>query len=261
MLLLAGYILLGAAAGLTAGIFGLGGGIIIVPALIFTFSYLNFPPDVLTHLAVGTSLSTILFTSLSAIYVHHQRLAIDWPLAAKLSAGMLFGGLIGAYFAEFMSGALLQRIFAFYAVSVALQMWFSWSPKGVLKLPLQLGCAALGTVIGIISGLFGIAGGSLVVPVLTLYRVQITRAIATSAVTGFPIALSGSIGYLLMGLNNPDLPENSLGYIYWPATLGIIISSTVFAKFGAKLAHRLPPDKLKKLFSLVLLAVAAKLFL
>ncbi|WP_028865553.1 sulfite exporter TauE/SafE family protein [Psychromonas aquimarina] len=261
MLLLAGYLLLGAAAGLTAGIFGLGGGIIIVPALIFTFSYLNFPPDVLTHLAVGTSLSTILFTSLSAIYVHHQRLAIDWPLAGKLSAGMLAGGLIGAYFAEFMSGALLQRIFALYAVSVALQMWFSWSPKGALQLPRQAGCAALGGVIGIISGLFGIAGGSLVVPVLTLYRVQITRAIATSAVTGFPIALSGSIGYLLMGLNNPDLPENSFGYIYWPATLGIILSSTFFAKIGARLAHRLPPQKLKKLFSFMLLLVAAKLFL
>ena len=113
-MLLLGYILLGAIAGLVAGVFGLGGGIIIVPTLIFTFSYLHFPPEVLTHLAVGTSLSTILFTSLSAIYVHHKKLAIDWSLAVKLSVGMLLGGLIGAYFAEFMSGVILQRIFAFY---------------------------------------------------------------------------------------------------------------------------------------------------
>ena len=259
-MLLLGYILLGAAAGLIAGIFGLGGGIIIVPALIFTFSCLNFPAEVLTHLAVGTSLSTILFTSLSAIYVHHRKLAIDWPLAVKLSLGMLVGGIIGASLAEFMSGAVLQRIFAFYALSVALQMWFSWLPEAVLTLPRRFGCGLLGAGIGTISGLFGIAGGSLVVPILTLYRVKITKAIATSAVTGFPIALSGSIGYIVMGWNNPALPENSIGYVYWPAMLGIILSSTIFAKFGATLAHRLAPRKLKKSFAVVLLIIAIKLF-
>ncbi len=259
-MLLLGYMLLGAIAGLIAGIFGLGGGIIIVPTLIFTFSYLNFPTEVLTHLAVGTSLSTILFTSLSAIYVHHRKLAIDWSLAFKLSVGMLLGGLIGAYFAEFMSGVILQRIFALYTVSVALQMWFAWSPKAILTLPKQLGCAFLGGGIGIVSGLFGIAGGSLVVPVLTLYRIKITQAIATSAVTGFPIALSGSIGYIMMGWNNPSLPESSFGYVYWPAMLGIISSSTIFAKFGAMLAHHLSPIKLKKMLSIVLMLVAIKLF-
>ena len=258
---LLGYILLGAVAGLIAGVFGLGGGIIIVPTLIFTFSYLNFPADVLTHLAVGTSLSTILFTSLSAIYVHHKKLAIDWSLAIKLSLGMIFGGLIGAYVAEFMSAAVLQRIFAFYSISVALQMWFSWSPKAILTLPARFGCALLGSAIGIISGLFGIAGGSLVVPVLTLYRVKITQAIATSAVTGFPIALSGTVGYIIMGWNNPALPENSFGYVYWPEMLGIILSSTAFAKFGALLAHRVSPRKLKKLFAVMLIFVAVKLLI
>lgn len=260
-MLILGYLLLGATAGLIAGIFGLGGGIIIVPTLIFTFSCLNFPAEVLTHLAVGTSLSTILFTSLSAIYVHHRKLAIDWPLACQLSLGMLIGGIIGASLAEFMSGALLQRIFAFYALSVALQMWFSWLPKAVLSLPRRFGCGLLGAGIGMVSGLFGIAGGSLVVPILTLYRVKITKAIATSAVTGFPIALSGSIGYIVMGWNNPALPENSFGYVYWPAMLGIILSSTIFAKFGALLAHRLSPRKLKKCFALVLVLIAIKLFI
>jgi len=258
-MVLLGYLLLGAIAGLIAGIFGLGGGIIIVPALIFTFTYLNFPPEVLTHLAVGTSLSTILFTSLSAIYVHHRKLRIDWSLAAQLSLGMLFGGLMGAYFAEFMSGVLLQRIFAFYSLSVALQMWFSWSPKAALTLPKKLGCTMLGGVVGVFSGMFGIAGGSLIVPILTLYRIKITQAIAISAVTGFPIALSGTIGYMIMGWNNPSLPENSIGYLYWPAMLGIILSSTLFAKFGAMLAHNLHPVKVRKMFSIVLLLVAIAL--
>lgn len=260
-MLLLGYILLGAIAGLIAGIFGLGGGIIIVPTLIFTFSYLDFPAQVLTHLAVGTSLATILFTSVSAIYVHHRKLAIDWSLALKLSVGMLFGGLIGAYFADFMPGALLQRIFAVYCVCVALQMWFAWSPKAILTVPARLGCILLGGAIGMVSGLFGIGGGSLVVPVLTLYRVKITQAIATSAVTGFPIAVSGTVGYIIMGWGNPSLPQGSLGYVYWPAMLGIILSSTAFAKFGALLAHRLPSRKLKKLLALVLVVVAIKLFI
>ncbi|MFT6986642.1 MAG: putative membrane protein YfcA [Psychromonas sp.] len=258
-MLLLGYMLLGAVAGLIAGIFGLGGGIIIVPALIFTFTYLNFPAEVLTHLAVGTSLSTILFTSLSAIYVHHRRLAINWSLAFNLSIGMLFGGLIGAYFAEFMSGVLLRRIFAFYSISVALQMWFSWLPKAILTPPKKLGCTLLGSAIGVFSGLFGIAGGSLVVPILTLYRTKITQAIAISAVTGFPIALSGTIGYIVMGWHNTALPDNSFGYVYWPAMLGIVLSSAIFAKFGAMLAYRLPSRKLQKMFSIVLLLVAIKL--
>jgi len=260
VLILLGYILLGAIAGLIAGVFGLGGGIIIVPTLIFTFSFLNFPSEILTHLAVGTSLSTILFTSLSAIYVHHQKSAINWSLAINLSLGMLVGGLIGAYFAELFSGELLQKAFALYCLTVAYQMWFSWRPKAVLQLPKKAGLSVLGSIIGSISGLFGIAGGSLVVPILTLYRVKITQAIATASATGFPIAFSGSIGYILTGWDMKQLPEYSVGYIYLPATFGIIISSTVFAKLGAKLVHRLPADKLKKLFAIVLLLVAIKLF-
>lgn len=261
MLLVVSYLLLGAVAGLIAGVFGLGGGIIIVPTLIFTFSYLNFSPEVATHLAVGTSVASISFTSLSAIYVHHKKLAINWSLAIKLSTGMIVGGLIGASLADVLSGVILQRAFALYAFAVALQMWFSWRPKASLTLPDRLGCGLLGTAIGTVSGLFGIAGGSLVVPILTLYRIKITETIATAAVTGFPIALSGAFGYLLMGWNNPHLPENSLGYIYLPALLGIITTSTLFAKFGAKLAHRLQPNILKKMLSIGLLLVAFKLLL
>ena len=261
MLILFGYILLGSVAGLTAGVFGLGGGIIIVPALIFTFSFLGFPNEVLTHMAVGTSLSTIMFTSLSAIYVHHKKSVINWVLALKLSVGMILGGLIGAYFADIFSGELLQKLFARYSITVAYQMWFSWRPSGSLTLPTKTGLALLGTIIGMVSGLFGIAGGSLVVPILTLYRMKIKEAIATSSVTGFPIALSGTIGYLLTGLGNVSLPEYSVGYIYLPATLGIILSSTIFAKIGAKLVHRLDSNRLKKSFSIVLLLVAIKLFI
>jgi uncharacterized membrane protein YfcA len=260
MLILFGYMLLGAVAGLIAGVFGLGGGIIIVPSLIFTFSYLNFPHEVLTHLAVGTSLSTILFTSLSAIYVHNKNILINWSLAFKLSIGLLLGGVLSAYFAEFFTGGMLQKAFAIYCFTIAVQMWFSWQPQATLVLPKKLGLACLGTLIGFISGLFGIAGGSLVVPVLTLFRVKMLEAVSTAAVTGFPIALSGTISYIFMGWSNIFTPEYSLGYIYLPATLGIIITSTVFARIGAKLVHTLPVYKTKKAFAIVLLLIACKLF-
>ncbi|KPU82689.1 membrane protein [Psychromonas sp. PRT-SC03] len=253
--------LLGALAGTIAGVFGLGGGIIIVPALIMTFTYLHFPVDVLTHLAVGTSLASIVFTSLSSIYVHQKKHAIHWTLVLKLSFGMILGGFLGAYFADFLSGEMLQRIFSLYALCVALQMWFSWRPKAQLHLPKTPGCAFLGMLIGCVSGLFGIAGGSLVVPILALYRVPIKNAIATSATTGFPIALAGAIGYGIMGLNNASLPEYSQGYIYWPACFGIILTSTFFAKKGARLAHRLEPEKVQKLFAIILVIIACKLFI
>lgn len=261
MTILLAYILLGAVAGLIAGVFGLGGGIVIVPTLIFTFTFLEFPPEVLTHLAVGTSLTTILFTSLSAIYIHQKKRAIDWALCIKLISGLLLGSLLGAYCAHFFSGQLLQRIFAIYSVLVAAQMWFSWRPRGQWRLPKQHGLSLLGGIIGIVSGLFGIGGGTVTVPVLTLYRVPITEAIACAAVSAFPVALAGSVGYLIMGLDHAHLPPYSVGYIYLPAALGIIISSTLFAKIGARLVHQLSPQKLKKTFAIVLLLIAIRLFL
>ena len=253
------YLLLGSLAGLTAGVFGVGGGIIIVPALIFTFGFLGFPAEIATHVAVGTSLSTIIFTSLGSILGHHKKKAINWPLAVNLSVGMILGGLLGAFFAHSLPGAILQKIFATYAFLVAIQMWFSWSPKANWTLPERFGSGVLGVLIGTVSGIFGIAGGSLVVPVLTAYRVKITEAIATSAVTGFPIAISGTIGYILMGWQQAELPEHSIGYVYLPALIAIIATSTVFAKLGASLAHRLDPKKVTKAFSILLFIIAIKL--
>ncbi|MDA7745819.1 sulfite exporter TauE/SafE family protein [Psychromonas sp.] len=259
MLMIVGYLCLGAIAGIIAGLFGLGGGIVIVPTLIFTFTYLNFPTEVLTHLAIGTSLASIIFTSLSTIYVHQKTKTIDWSLALKLSLGMFIGGLLGAYVADLLDGKMLQNIFAVYAIFVAIQMWFSLTPKATQQLPKNFGCSVIGSVVGFVSGLFGIAGGSLVVPVLTFYKVNITRAIATSSATGFPLAISGTFGYLWAGQNAINLPEHSFGYIYWPALFGIVISSTYFAKIGAKLTHRLNPKILKKSFSVLMILVAFEL--
>jgi uncharacterized membrane protein YfcA len=172
---------------------------------------------------------------------------------------MLAGGFVGAYAANFLPGTLLQKIFACYSFIVAVQMWFAWKPKSEWTLPSRFGCTILGGVIGTFSGIFGIAGGSIVVPVLTAYRVKISETIATSAVTAFPLAISGTIGYLLMGLKAENLPEYSIGYIYLPALLGIILTSTIFAKIGASFTHSLDPQRMQKMFAVLLFIIGLKL--
>jgi len=252
------YLILGAAAGLTAGLFGVGGGLIIVPALVFSFTMQELSPIVLTQLAIGTSLATIIFTSISSIKTHHSKGAIDWGLVKRLTVGIIIGAVLGSIFADYLPGETLQVIIGIYALTVAVQMGFNLKPKAEHDLPKGAGLSVAGGVIGAISALFGIGGGSLTVPYLSWCRVEMRNAVATSSACGLPIAVAGVCSYIVTGWNTPELPEYSLGYIYLPAFFGIIITSTVFAKQGAKLAHSLPSHVLKRYFALLLLAVGSK---
>jgi len=252
------YLILGAAAGLIAGLFGVGGGLIIVPALVFSFTFQSISPAVLTQLAIGTSLATIIFTSISSIKTHHGKGAIDWSLVKRLTFGIVIGAILGSIFADYLPGETLQMIIGIYALTVAVQMGFDLKPKAEHDLPKGAGLSVAGGVIGAISALFGIGGGSLTVPYLSWCRVEMRNAVATSSACGLPIAVAGVCSYIVTGWNNPDLPEYSLGYIYLPAFFGIIITSTVFAKQGAKLAHSLPSHILKRYFALLLLGVGSK---
>ncbi|NQZ90718.1 MAG: sulfite exporter TauE/SafE family protein [Moritella sp.] len=252
------YLVLGAAAGLIAGLFGVGGGLIIVPALIFSFNLQDLSPLVLTQVAIGTSLATIIFTSLSSIKTHHSKGAIDWSLVKRLTFGIVIGAVLGSIFADYLPGETLQMIIGIYALIVAVQMGLNLKPKAEHELPTGAGLSVAGGIIGAISALFGIGGGSLTVPYLSWCRVEMRNAVATSSACGLPIAVAGMCTYVITGWNNPELPEYSLGYIYLPAFFGIIITSTVFAKQGAKLAHSLPSHILKRYFALLLLGVGSK---
>ncbi|MFT5880000.1 MAG: putative membrane protein YfcA [Moritella sp.] len=252
------YLVLGAAAGLIAGLFGVGGGLIIVPALIFSFSLQGLSADVLTQVAIGTSLATIVFTSLSAIKTHHSKGAIDWPLVKRLTLGIVAGVVLGSLLADYLPGELLQTIIGIYALIVAVQMGFDLKPKADHVLPKGAGLSVAGGIIGFISALFGIGGGSLTVPYLSWCRVEMRNAVATSSACGLPIAVVGLFSYMMTGWGKAGLPEYSLGYIYLPAFFGIIITSTLFAKQGAKLAHLLPSHVLKRYFAILLLCVAIK---
>ncbi|SDS75890.1 hypothetical protein SAMN05216198_2706 [Halopseudomonas litoralis] len=255
------YLVLGGFAGVLAGLFGVGGGMIIVPVLVYSFALQGFAPEVLTHMAVGTSLATIAFTSINSVRAHNKMGAVRWPLFMWMALGIVFGGFLGAVTASTLSGPLLQKIIGVFAICVAIQMAFELKPKAALGEPGKPGLIAAGGVIGWASSIFGIGGGSLTVPFLVWRSLPMQQAVATSAACGMPIAVAGAISFMWTGWSVETLPGWSLGYVYLPALIGIAATSVFFAGYGARLAHRLSQRLLKRLFALLLVSVGINFLL
>lgn len=255
------YLVLGAAAGIVAGLFGIGGGLLIVPVLVFSFGLQGMSPEVLTHAAVATSLATIVVTSISSVKAHHERGAVRWELFKPLAVGIVLGAVLGVFTADQMKGTHLQIAIGIFAFLVAIQMAFGLKPDAGVTTPSNKGLAGAGGVIGYASAIFGIGGGTLTVPYLTWKRVPMQQAVATSAACGLPIAVMGALTNIAVGWGEPELAQWSLGYIYLPAFFGIIVSSSFCAKIGAKWAHNLPADVLKKIFAVFLLIVSLRFLL
>lgn len=250
--LLAAYLALGAFAGLVAGLLGVGGGLIIVPALASLFAARGFTADSIMQLALGTSLATILFTSLSSTLAHHRRAAVNWPIMLQLAVGIMLGGWLGGVLAEWMGGPLLAVVFGLFELSVAAQMVWGRPPAPHRSAPVRRLNVLAGAVIGALSALLGIGGGTLTVPYLAWHNVDIRQAVGTSAACGLPIALAGALGYILVGRDAGGLPAWSTGYVYWPAVAAISIASVSSAPLGARLAHRLERRRLKRVFAVFL---------
>lgn len=255
------YLLLGAFAGVMAGLLGVGGGLIIVPALAWIFQHQQIAETALMHLAIGTSLATIIATSISSVRAHHQRGAVLWPTVWRLTPGIVTGAWLGAAVADALSSFALQKVFAVFVLLMAAQMGFGAKPAPHRDLPKTAGMLATGGVIGAVSAIVGIGGGSLTVPFLSWCNVPIRQAVATSAACGLPIALAGALGFVVTGLNAPGLPAWSLGYVYGPALLGVALTSMLFAPLGARLAHTLPTEMLKKIFAAFLAVIGVKMLL
>ena len=254
------FAVVGLVAGLIAGMFGLGGGVVMVPAMIYTFGVLAFPDAVLTHLAVGTSLACIVVTAITASWTHWQKQAIDLKLLTPLVPGVVVGAWLGGVVAAQLEGIELQYAFAVFLVFVGITM-LRRVVQDQASLPGRLGLGVSAVVIGGFSSLFGVGGGSMTVPFLRYCGVVMARAVATSAALGLPIAFAGAVSYVVQGWGNPQLPSGATGFIYWPAFLGLVVCSAPASRFGAKLAHRLPAEKLQKAFALVLLVIAAELLI
>lgn len=252
------FLAVGAVAGTLAGLFGIGGGTIIVPAVIFALAAQGVSPEVATHMALATSLTTIVFTSLSSVRTHHQKGAVDWRVVGLMALGIVMGTAVGSLLVADVPGPLLQKIIGVFAILVSIQMWFGLQPARGDK-PVGAGVdVTAGGVIGFASSWFGIGGGTFTVPYLTWRGEEMRRAVATSAACGLPIALTGSVSNIVTGWGNPLLPEWCTGFVFWPAVIGIGLASVPFARVGARLAHSLDQKKLKKAFAVLLALVGIK---
>ncbi len=249
------YPLLGAVSGVLAGLLGIGGGLVIVPTLIFVFPLLDVATDYTAHAAVATSLATVLLTSLSSTWAHQRHNAVEWRLVRGLGIAMLVGACGGALLARELSSDVLRLCFAIFALSVAVQMGWQRYPRFQHRLPARPSLAAAGGMIGLISALVGIGGGTMTVPFLRWCQVPVRHAIATSAACGFPIALGGVLGFsLILSQQTPAFDA-----IQWSAALTIALVSVVTAPVGARWAHQLPTTLLVRLFAIVLALVGIRL--
>lgn len=249
----------GALAGFLAGLLGIGGGMVLVPALIFSFEAQGVSPSVLTHLAIGTSLASIVLTSISSVRTHHAQGGVDVVLFKRLALGLIIGSWLGAQIAHALPARTLQLIIGFFAVWTGLKMFRGSKPVAAnAPLPGAFELNAVGGLIGVASAIFGIGGGSLMVPYLVKQGVAMRRAVGTAAACGFPIAIAGMIGFIYSGWGLSALPAGSTGYIYWPALAGIALTSMLAAHGGALMAHRLPAIQLKRAFGVLLVLVGVR---
>jgi uncharacterized membrane protein YfcA len=238
-----------------------GGGLIIVPVLAFIFSAHHFPEQYVMHLALGTALASIIFTSVSSLRAHHAHGAVNWKVWREITPGVVIGTLLGSVLAAYLSALFLKAFFVVFVFYVGTQMLLDIKPKPSRELPGLPGMFATGNVIGVVSSLVGIGGGTLSVPFMTWCNIRLHQAIGTSAAIGLPIAVAGAVGYVANGLAVNNLPAYSMGFIYLPALGAIVAASILTAPLGAKLAHRLPVKKLKKIFAVLLYTLGMRMLI
>lgn len=257
----AAYLTLGAMTGFLAGLFGVGGGLVLVPVLLLLFDAQHFPADHAMHMALGTAMATILFTSLASARKHHQHGAVNWQVVRHITPGILLGTGLGTLSAASISPHGLGIFFALFVYFAAAQILLDVRPKPSRQLPGLAGMSSVGIGTGWISSLVSIGGGTIVVPFLVWCNLPLRNAIGTSAAIGFPVAVGGTIGYIATGMSTHSLPAPSLGFIYLPALLWVALASLVTAPLGAKAAHRMQVGLLRKLFAVLLIVLATKLLL
>ncbi|MBU3694116.1 MAG: sulfite exporter TauE/SafE family protein [Rhodocyclaceae bacterium] len=256
---LALYILTGTVSGFLAGLLGIGGGLVIVPALVYTLPHAGYGPAVLVQTAIGSSLAVIVFTALSSIRAHHRAGYVEWGVVRDMAPGVCVGALAGAALAGALPGHALRVIYLLFLLGAATQMLLDLRPHGGAAPPGRVAYMSAGFVIGAFSSLVGIGGGTLSAPFLLWCRRTIHAAVATSAAIGLPIAVSGGVGFILAGWGRPELPPASTGFVAWPAVAVVGATSVLLAPLGARLSHRVRQKPLKRVFASLLLVLAARI--
>ena len=254
------YSILGILSGTLSGLFGVGGGVIIVPTLLFSFKLLGISENLYTHMAIGTSLCTIFVIVSSSAYFHMKQTPIDTKIFLKLLIPICLGSLLGSSLSNTLPPQTLKIIFSIYILFVAYKMWHNLKIKSSPKKTSLLMYLIVGSIIGIKSSLLGIGGGTISIPFLSWRGLEMKKAIGVSVCIGIPIALIGGLASVYNGFSKENLPLYSWGYLYLPAFLGIITTGPFFARIGVKLSYSLPQKKIKKGFSLFLVLIAIKTF-
>ena len=256
-LLIAELLALGSVTGFLAGLLGIGGSMLMVPILAWVMEHQGVPANHVLHAAIATALATISVSSLSSVRAHHRHGAVRWDIAWRLAPGILGGAYFGAWISSALNGHAVGLVFAFFLVFSAAQMLAGLKPKAQRELPRTPGMLAAGGVIGTLAGLLGAGGAFVSVPFMTWCNVRIHNAVATSAALGFPIALAGTLGYVVNGWNVSGMPSGSLGFVYLPAFAVIVLASTSTAPLGARAAHRMDVAGLRRAFAVLLLLLGA----
>jgi len=255
ILYFAALLVLGAMAAFFSGLLGIGGGIFYVPGLNELFVHQGILPSISMHLALGTSTTVNVFNAMINLHRHKKHQAINWTIAMTLVPTLMFGSLTGGLVAGYLPANALKISFAILLLCIGLRYTFKGHRQSTKPLPGRWFMGAAGIVIGLIASLNGLGGGVIMVPFLSRYNLEMREIVAISAACILPQSLFGMVGYMISGWGHPELPAYTLGYVYWPVALPLIVMSLFFVPMGVKLVHSLPQAKIRKIFGLLLLAV------
>jgi uncharacterized membrane protein YfcA len=258
MIWLPAYAAVGAFVGFLAGLLGIGGGMTLVPILSAIFAAQQLTPDHTVHLALGTAMASIVFTSSASVREHHRHAAVDWQIVKRMVPGMLAGALVSTVATGWIAQRTLALAFATIVFAGATQLLINRKPSGH-AMPGAPTVFGVGTLIGIISGLVSAGGTFLTVPFMLYCGVRMHTAIGTGAAIGIPVAVIGTIGYIVSGWRVEALPSWAIGFVYLPALALLVAGSIVTAPIGARVAHRLPVLTLRRVFACLLYVLAAKM--
>jgi uncharacterized membrane protein YfcA len=253
------YFIVGALVGFLAGLLGIGGGMTLVPVLAAMFAAQHFAPAHTVHLALGTGMASILFTATASVRAHHRLGGVDWSLVRRIGPGMVAGTLLSSALSGWLPQRVLALAFAAIVYAGATQILLGRTPAATRSLPAPPALLAVGLLIGVVSGLVSAGGAFMTVPFMLFCGVAITTAIGTGAALGVPVAIVGTIGYVLSGWRVDELPPLALGFVHLPALLAIVAGSMLTAPAGARAAHRLPVATLRRVFAGLLFVLASKM--
>lgn len=249
----------GSVAGFTAGLLGIGGGLVVIPITLAVAHWLKFPLEHLQHIAVGTSFGVMIFTTFVSMMTQHKRKAINWHIAKLMILGSVIGTLLGSFVATYIPGKELQIIFVVFCYVIAIKTFINRKIEQEGNVPSKKTLSGYGGLVGFVSAILGIGGGVLNVPFLLYHHIDIKKAVGISSAISFAIGLFGFVGYTYSGWNISNLPEYSFGYCNIPIALTLALTAMIFAPIGVKFSHRLPKAKLQITFAILMLIVATQI--